>query len=79
MSGLLLEVASASLFTVSLGVVPARAAGTVVSVLYPVRAEHNARQAGENEQLAVSPETPNNLPQSGEVPLSELLTPAPVY
>jgi WD40 repeat protein len=35
-----------------LGVVAALAAGTVVSVLYAVRAEHNAREAGENARQA---------------------------
>jgi hypothetical protein len=50
--------------------------GIVFSAVHAVRADHNARQAGENEQLAVSPETPNNLPQSGEVPRAELRTPA---
>ncbi|HEY7428208.1 MAG TPA: hypothetical protein VH682_28500 [Gemmataceae bacterium] len=59
------------------GVVAARAAGTGVSVLYAIRAEHNARPAGENERRAVSPETPNNLPHSDEVPHSQLHTPAP--
>jgi WD40 repeat protein/predicted Ser/Thr protein kinase len=35
-----------------LGIVAALAAGTVVSVLYAVRADHNARQARENERQA---------------------------
>src|SRR5262249_29983347 len=35
-----------------LGVVAALAAGTVVSVLYAVRADHNAHQAGENARQA---------------------------